>query len=210
MKKLFVIGDSISCYYGKHLEPMLAGRFAYDRKGGTHKLDNLDDGTDGVNGGDTSMVIAYLKEIGKVWKEKAPDYLLLNCGLHDLKTAVSPAGYQVPAEAYEANLHAILDSVRKFGIALIWVRTTPIVDLAPGIVPDDFMTIRANSDVIQYNAVADRVMSGAGVPIIDLYSFTCNLGPDLYFDRGVHFNEPTAAKQAAFIAGALWPMGEPK
>lgn len=53
-----------------------------------------------------------------------------------------------------------------------------------------------------YNAVADRVMAAARVPCIDLYGFTCLLGPDLYCDH-VHFKEPIREKQAAFLAGWL-------
>lgn len=211
MKNLFVIGDSISCYYGKHLEPMLSGRFEYDRKGGTHELRDREDGTNAVNGGDSAMVISYLKEIGNVWQEKAPDYLLLNCGLHDLRKELSTGSYQVPAEAYEANLSLILDLVRKLGTTIIWVRTTPVIDLFPDRIPEWARTVRANSDVIRYNAIADRVMGGQGVPVIDLYTFTANLmgafGAGIYSDGSVHFNVETAAKQAAFIAGNLWALG---
>jgi len=208
VKSLFVIGDSISCYYGRYLETMLAGRLAYDRKGGTHKLEDLDDGTDGVNGGDSSMVLAYLDAIGPIWQEGAPDYLLLNCGLHDAKRLASAETCQVPVGEYEDNLRQILAFVQELGIAIIWVRSTPVLDLPPGEAPDDLRTVRSNDDVVKYNAVADRVMAEHGVPVIDLYSFTQNLGSDVYCDRGVHFNEETAAKQAAFIAGALWSLGD--
>ena len=55
-----------------------------------------------------------------------------------------------------------------------------------------------------YNAAADGVMAAAGVPMIDLYTFTRNLGPDLYCDH-VHFHEHVREKQGAFVAG--WVMG---
>jgi lysophospholipase L1-like esterase len=203
MKSLFVIGDSISCYYGKPLETMLAGRFVYNRKGGTHSLADRDDGANGVNGGDSSMVISYLKGIEKVWQEKAPDYLLLNCGLHDLRKDLSTGSYQVAADAYEANLTTILNLVQKLGITVIWVRTTPVIDLFPDRIPEGAATVRFNNDVIRYNAIADRVMDGQGIAAIDLYTFTVNLGPGIYSDGSVHFNVETAAKQAAFIAGKL-------
>jgi hypothetical protein len=38
--------------------------------------------------------------------------------------------------------------------------------------------------------------------VIDLHSFTANLGPDLYIDH-VHFPESIREKQAAYIAGWL-------
>jgi len=56
---------------------------------------------------------------------------------------------------------------------------------------------------IAYNDVADRVMREAGVPVMDLYTFTCNLGTDLYCDH-VHFHSHVREKQAAFIAGWLY------
>ena len=60
------------------------------------------------------------------------------------------------------------------------------------------------ADCLAYNDAADRVMAEAGVPSIDLFTFTRNLGPDLYCDH-VHFVEPIREKQAAFIAG--WVNG---
>ncbi len=63
MEKIFVVGDSISCYYGEYLEAMLKDVYEYDRKGNTHKLEDLDDCTNGINGGDSSMVLTYLKSV---------------------------------------------------------------------------------------------------------------------------------------------------
>lgn len=45
-------------------------------------------------------------------------------------------------------------------------------------------------------------MKQSNVPIIDLYTFTANLGTDLYCDH-VHFHDPIRQKQASFIAGWL-------
>jgi len=41
-----------------------------------------------------------------------------------------------------------------------------------------------------------------GSPVIDLYTFTSNLGNDLYCDH-VHFHDYIRRQQAAFIAGWL-------
>ena len=202
LPKVFVIGDSISCYYGTHLERMLAGVFAYDRKGGTHKLADLKDGTDGVNGGDSAMVLTYVRELRKRGGFHA-DWVLLNCGLHDTKTDLAAGVKQVPAAAYERNLREVCGLLRAMGARVVWVRTTPIRDLAPEAIPADLKPCRYNADVVAYNAIADRVMADLGIPSLDLYTFTLNLGPDVYFDKHVHFDETAAAKQAAFIAGGL-------
>src|SRR3954466_8909069 len=80
--RLFVLGDSISMHYGPYLEQVLRGKWDYERKRG--RAENLDQGT-GANGGDSNAVLAYLNErlaAGGI----AADWLLLNCGLHDVKS----------------------------------------------------------------------------------------------------------------------------
>ena len=199
MKKLFVIGDSISCYYGKYLEQYTRGIFEYDRKGDSHTLEDLDDCTNGINGGDSSMVLKYLKTVvQKDWF--APDILLVNCGLHDTKR-VDYGPLQITPDQYEANLRAILAVADENKIKIIWVRTTPLnkKHQLPGY-------MRKGDDIEQYNKLADAIMIESKVQIIDLFSFTLNLGEEIYINENkdqVHFTESAAAAQAAYIAGAL-------
>lgn len=62
MRQLFILGDSISIHYGPYLEQMVKKHFIYARKEGLNEaLKNLDYPT-GANGGDSSMVRAYLQE----------------------------------------------------------------------------------------------------------------------------------------------------
>jgi lysophospholipase L1-like esterase len=200
MKKLFVIGDSISCYYGKYLKDMLDGFCEYDRKGGKHKLENLDDCTDGVNGGDSSMVLAYLKSV--INRDFfSPDFILVNCGLHDTKT--SDVKLQVPIERYQENLLSILNVVKQKNIKTIWVRTTPANEKTTHWEPEEIR--RRQDDIDLYNKVADEVMAENNIPVIDLHQFTLNLGPDIYLNKvdSVHFNEQAAQLQASYIAGAV-------
>ena len=191
-KSIFVIGDSISCYYGRHLKKILEGFFDYDR---------LSDGTKDINGGDSSMVLKSLRAVKNKGGFK-PDYLLLNCGLHDIKKDLVSGKYQVPPDDYEKNLRKIYSILHEMGIKFIWIRTTPVKDRPEDSVPRELKTVRHNQDVISYNHIADEVMKEYGIPIIDLYRFTKNLGDFIYLDN-VHFYEGTAAKQAAFIAGYL-------
>ncbi len=203
MKKLFVIGDSISCYYGKYLEQMLSGIYLYDRKGGTHKLDNLDDCTDGINGGDSSMVLTYLQSVINM-DFFAPDFLLLNCGIHDTKM---PHGQlQIPPEEYRKNLQKIIDLCTKNGIKIIWVRTTPANEESDQVTSEELRRRQDHIDV--YNEIADNVMGKNKIPIIDLHLFTLNLGPEIYLNEVdlVHFNAETAKLQAAFIAGNMFSI----
>lgn len=203
MKKIFVIGDSISCYYGKYLEPMLAECFEYDRKGGTNILEVPDDCTDGVNGGPSSMVLTYLKTvITQDWF--CPDLLLFNCGLHDIKKDAITGEHQINPDDYQANLKKICELIISKPITPIWIRTTPVNRNTPP-VPPDVKTVRDNADVVKYNTISDQVMEEYKIRKIDLYTFTENLPEPRYLNGtdNVHYNEETSALQAAFIAGAI-------
>jgi lysophospholipase L1-like esterase len=197
--KLFVIGDSISIHYGPYLKQYLAGVMDYARKEGeTEALLDLDN-PQGANGGDSSMVLSYLNALAKSGGIDA-DILLVNCGLHDIKTDPATGERQVAIGAYEANLRAIVTVARSMRRELVWVRTTPCDELVHNSRGMGFH--RFSGDCAAYNAVADRVMGEANVPSIDLHTFTVNLGPDLYCDH-VHFHEHVREKQGAFIAGWL-------
>lgn len=200
MKKLFVIGDSISCYYGKYLKAMLNGFCEYDRKGGNHKLENLDDCTDGINGGDSSMVLTYFREVLK--KDFFhPDYLLLNCGLHDVKKHGETL--QIPPEQYRDNLNQICDLAKLHEINLVWIRTTPLNENSPQMSKSNILWRRGDIEI--YNQIADAIMFARNIPVIDLYTFTRNLGPNIYLNHvdTVHFDEHAAQLQASYIAGAI-------
>lgn len=202
LPRLFVIGDSISIQYGPYLEAFVSGTFAYDRKrdgaGGAKAAHNLDV-PQGANGGDSAMVLAYLKARAARDPLHA-DVLLLNCGLHDIKTDLASGARQVPPEDYARNLRAILEVAKAAGMAVVWVRTTPVVTEIHNARSRAFHRFAA--DVAAYNAIADEIMSAASVPIIDLHGFSARFVPAGYIDH-VHFSEAVREKQAAYLAGAL-------
>ncbi|MEZ4867219.1 MAG: GDSL-type esterase/lipase family protein [Caldilineaceae bacterium] len=199
MKKLYVLGDSISIQYGPYLQQALQGVMAYARKEGeTEALLNLDN-PQGANGGDSGMVLAFLRGLQRQGGLDA-DLLLLNCGLHDIKTDPQSGQQQVPLDRYQENLHAIVNLVATLQPALVWVRTTPCDEHVHNTLQKSFHRFAA--DCAAYNAAADAIMTAAGVPLLDLHTFTHNLGPDLYCDH-VHFHEAIRAQQGAFIAGWL-------
>ncbi len=199
--KLYVIGDSISIHYGPYLESFLQGVAGYARKTGEDGvLENLDIPR-GANGGDSGQVLEFLREAaarGGI----AADLLLFNCGLHDIKTDPASGARQVPLDRYEANLRTILRVIAELGPSPVWIRSTPFDEERHNRISTAFH--RHAADLAAYNAAADAVMRAHGVPVIDLYSFTRNLGGDLYRDH-VHFREDVRAQQAAFIAG--WVSG---
>jgi lysophospholipase L1-like esterase len=196
---VYVIGDSISIQYGPYLKQYLVGVMDYARKEeGSEALLNLDN-PQGANGGDSTMVLSFVKTLAKSGGIDA-DLLLVNCGLHDIKRNPETGKVQVSIDHYENTLRSILSTVRHMRPKLVWIRTTPCdeqVHNRPGMGFHRFSV-----DCAAYNTVADHVMSEAGVPSIDLHTFTCNLGPDLYCDH-VHFHEHIREKQGAFIAGWL-------
>ena len=200
--KVFIIGDSISIHYGPYLEKYLAEIAEYARKDGTiEALKNLDF-PQGANGGDSQLVLEYLQ--ARASKQPiVADYILINCGLHDIKTDAITGSKQIPIVEYKANLKEIIAETKKAGLKLVWIRTTLADEEVHNAVAKTFLRFKA--DCIEYNEVADAVMAEADVPTIDLYSFTNNLSDDVYCDH-VHFHEHIREKQAAFIAGYINSM----
>lgn len=200
--KIYIIGDSISIHYGPYLKQYLEGMVTYTRKEGeTEALLNLDHPI-GANGGDSSMVLAFMRALANAGSHRGTDagLLLVNCGLHDIKRNPVTGIYQVDIEDYERNLRSITNVAVDMQKQLVWIRTTPCDEHVHNRISKEFH--RFGNDSVTYNAVADRVMHAAGVPVIDLYTFTRNLGPDLYCDH-IHFHDHIRQKQAAFIAGWL-------
>ncbi len=196
---IFLIGDSISIQYGPYLQDYLAGSIAFYRKNDDGQAEKNLDVPVGANGGDSRMVLEYLKI--KI-KEPAfnPDYLVLNCGLHDIKHDPKTGIIQVTEKEYRSNLLRIIELVKEKNIGLIWIRTTAVVD---SIHNSKSKTIRRYAtDLATYNRIADEVFSTKGVPMIDLYGFTKKLGLEQFIDH-VHYNEKTRALQAAYLAGYL-------
>ena len=199
LPKLFLIGDSISIQYGPFLKKYLQGKVQFERKvddGSAEK--NLDIPT-GANGGDSRMVLEYLRT--KVQDPQfTPDYLLLNCGLHDIKRNYESNKIQVSKDEYRKNLEAIFQLLKDKQIQLIWMKTTPVVDSIHNAKQKWFK--RYSADLEVYNKIADEICAKENIPEIDLYDFTKKLGVDQFADH-VHYKEHARDLQAAYISGFL-------
>ena len=198
-KSLFVVGDSISVQYGPFLEQMVKGRYSYARKTGTEEALAKAELKTGNNGGDSGAVLAYLSAM-RTHGNFQPDVLLLNCGLHDIKTDPATGRKQVSLDQYRQNLRKIVALFRGVPTRVIWVRTTPVDDKQHNDRKIGFH--RFARDVTAYNSAADSIMGAAGLTILDLCGFTRNLGAGVFHDH-VHYTEPVRAQQAAYIAGFL-------
>ncbi len=208
LQNLFVVGDSISMQYGTYLQTATTGIYNYARKTGK-ELAVLQDAnqTQSANGGDSARVLAYLTAM-KNDPNFTPDVLLINCGLHDIKTIPQTDQKQVTIDKYAENLKNIVSLTKDIGAKMVWLRTTPVDDARHNKPGRSFF--RYNKDVIAYNKVADSIMQQGKIPTIDLYKFTDELKTEgeKYVDH-VHYNKHTRKLHAEFIAKKLAQLAKP-
>lgn len=197
-KKLFSLGDSISLQYGPKLEQYLSGKFTVERKNSdSSAFKNLDVPV-GANGGDSRMVLNYLK-LKTEEPGFHPDLLLLNCGLHDIKRDRLTQKIAITEDEYRRNLDEIYTLLTRKKIPLIWINSTGVIDsIHRKLSGFD----RFNSDLQKYNAIASDVFSKHKIPQIDLYGITEAQGSKRFVDHA-HFSPEVRAVQAAYIAGFI-------
>jgi len=197
-KKLLVIGDSISLGYGHELKAMLAAEFDYETKNTNANAGNLDFPT-GPNAGDSRMVLNYLRSLKNNGAFNA-DLMILNCGLHDIKTDRKTNKIVIDAKQYAANLDSIFVLLKKMKQPTIWVKTTQVNDSIHNSKNVGFY--RYNQDVVRYNQIADSLCCKYKIPVIDLYRFSSGFPASAYIDH-VHFKPEYAKLMAAYIAGFI-------
>lgn len=200
MKELFVLGDSISLHYRPYLAAMVRGVYASTVNAKEAALAEADlDNPMGINAGDSGRALERLRSFCDTGL-LAYDVITVNCGLHDIKRDRETGAYQVPIERYRENLAQIAALLLAQPGKPYWVRTTPVEDTRHNARAEFH---RYAADVDAYNAAADEIIQGAGIPLIDLHGFTENLEGERFIDH-VHFDERVRALQAAFIAGHIW------
>lgn len=201
LPSVFLIGSSFTIQFGPYFEKALDGRFRFDRKrnSGTERAEDDLDIPKGASGGDSSMVLAYLRA-RRDHDPILPGVLLLQCGLHDMKTTPSTGVKQVPLDAFRRNLKAIITEGRAMNQKIAWMRITPVVDEIHNKRSTSFHRFAA--DVDAYNKVADEVMKEARAEIIDTYTFCLQFVPNGFIDH-IHYTEEARRKQGEFIAQEL-------
>lgn len=198
MKKIFVLGDSISLDYGYYLEQILFDDYLFDRKGYEYYGILRDQSNSLVNGGNSEEGKLYLQKIDK--KRIKGSIMLLNFGLHDIKRSRNDNTLSISKEKYSNNLEQIINYLKDLNVNVFWCRTTPVDNIVHNSRFGEFY--RFNKDVIDFNISADIIMKDNGISIIDLYGFTLSLGSNLYKDH-IHFKNEISKMQAAYIAGAI-------
>jgi len=198
-EKIFILGDSISIHYGPYLKSMLGSSFLYDRKGAKKENDISFDSYE-INGGDSRNIVEFLlheKEEGNLTYEN----IIINCGLHDIKTDSITSKINVPIEEYEQNLITAFKMLKEAQVSILWINSTPVEDTRHNSLNKEFF--RYNQDLITYNNRAEVIASSFNIPIIDLYAFTTGLNLEKYYDH-IHFVEEVRMLQASFIAGHIF------
>ena len=199
MKTCCVIGDSIARGYGPYLKEAVGWFLDVDIETGQRIAFENTESPEQIRGGDSSTVLDRLRN--RFENESfQPDYIVLNCGLHDIKTDIETGRKNVVIDRYSANLNDIFRVIRQKGIGLFWVRTTPVVDQRHNSICKTFY--RYDADVKVYNEKADAIAIEHGVAVLDLHRFTQGWSGNIYCDH-VHFIEEVQKSQAAFIAGYL-------
>lgn len=197
--KIFLIGDSISVQYWPYLKEYMADVADIERKKDNGQAEENLDVPKGANGGDSRMVLEFLRAKFKDPKFN-PDYILFNCGLHDIKHDPKSGVIQVTEENYRKNMTAIFDLLQSNNVKPVWIRTTYVVDSIHNTRSKSI--VRYEKDVLKYNAIADEICEKYKVPSIDLYTFSKQQGLDQVMDH-VHYDHPTRALQAAYISGFM-------
>ena len=135
------------------------------------------------------------------------DYVMFNCGLHDIKANIETGVQQVLIEDYEKNLNSILDIWQRNNVKIIFLTSTPVIDKihnSPERIALNKIK-RSRKDLLAYNEVALKVMKERGIPVIDLFSFTDKFGEAAFCDHA-HFTHEVRKLQAAYLAGAVKPL----
>ena len=178
---VYLLGDSISAGYAPGVAALLAGAAEVRLRPN--------------NGRDSRHLLAH----AAAWL--GPERLAViqfNCGLHDLKRGHATGEVAVPLDEYAANLRQLVPLLLEHAGAIVWARTTPVVDGQPN-TSKGFD--RFNRDVDAYNAAADAVMSELNVTSSDLHAAVVQVGAATCLSAdGVHLTESGYAMLARTVS----------
>lgn len=180
LPRVLLIGDSISMGY------TLPVRKLFDGVANVHRVPE--------NGGPTTTGIAKIDSWLTVNGSSKWDVIHFNWGLHDIK--VTKEGNQVNPDQYEKNLRMLVKKMKATGAKLIWASTTPVPvgKLNPP---------RKNEDVIQYNAIAFKIMKDEGIPVNDLYTVVLPKQAEWQRLVNVHFTDKGSNGLAEVVYQAI-------
>lgn len=199
LPNIFWLGDSITLHYYPYLARYLQEVARLEARSGYREAVQDINHPRGANCGDSSMVYAFLQTM-LPRSEFSSQWIVFNCGLHDIKTDPASGQRQVEPDDYARNLDGIIGLIRAHYKAPVWISTTPVDDArhrehCPEV-------SRFQKDVDTYNELARQVMEAQGVPAFGLHDFTTRLEGELYMDH-VHYTDSIRQLQAAYLAGQM-------
>jgi len=199
LPSLFWLGDSISVHYYPYLAKYLDGVARLEVRGGYREAVENINHPRGSNCGDSSMVLAFLETL-LARPDFEPQWIVFNCGLHDIKTDPATGQRQVDIGDYASNLGKIISLIRAHGKAPVWITTTPVDDARHHAHSPEVSRFQKDVDI--YNELARQLMVAQGVPIFGLHDFTARLEGELYMDH-VHYTDEVRQLQAAYLTGQM-------
>jgi lysophospholipase L1-like esterase len=161
LPRVLLIGDSISIGYTAATRTALAG------KANVHRIP--------TNGGPTTRGV---QSIDAWLGDSKWDVIHFNWGLHDLKYIGEKK--QVSLADYDKNMRKLVARMKKTGATLVWCNTTPV--------PEGVKPPRKNAEVLEYNAVAAKIMTEEKIATDDLYTFANDRLEKIQRPKNVHFS----------------------
>lgn len=179
MKKILLLGDSIRQNYQEYVAEDLKDKA---------KVYYPND-----NGKFTHVTLRYLHEWIRVFSredEKPFDIIHFNCGLWDVlrlsnedRTFSSETEYAEMLKRISERMHYLCPNAK-----IIFALTTSVIEPGVGKFSDtDVLEMtRCNSDIVNFNRIAQKTLELQGVEINDLWSISEGLPIEARSDR-VHF-----------------------
>jgi lysophospholipase L1-like esterase len=151
------------------------------------------------NASDSAHVLANLPDYLEAAGETA--LVVLNCGLHDIKTPFGSDQRQVPLADYRKNLTEIVSRLVYQRRKMIWATSTPVIHERHHATKG---FDRYEQDARAYNAAAAEIVAAAEVPVIDLYAVVVSAGVETCLGLdGVHMTEAGNAALAEAVVAAV-------
>jgi acyl-CoA thioesterase-1 len=176
LPRVLLIGDSISIGYTVATRSALAGKV------NVHRIP--------TNGGPTTK---GLQSIDAWLGDSKWDVIHFNWGLHDLKYMGDKK--QVSLADYDKNIRKLVARLKKTGATLVWCNTTPV--------PEGVSPSRKNSEVLEYNAVAAKIMTENKIATDDLYTFANDRLEKIQRPKNVHFSPAGSKVLAGQVAKSI-------
>lgn len=175
LKRILLIGDSISAGYTQTVIDRLQGVMHVDRLANSRGINDP----------------ALLKELTYMLGEYQYSAIHFNNGLH---------GFHIPDEVFASSLRYMVQVLTQYGqgARLVWATATPVT------VPGDPSTLdeEKNAIVLRRNALAADIMQDYKISINDLHSVAAGR-PELSLGDGFHYKEDGYALLGEAVVKAL-------